>query len=329
MSWVTGAGNVTIYSRLPFTINCGGSAASPFLADSNNNGGSTFSTGTAVNTAGVTNPAPQSVYQSERYGPSRSTLVYTLGGLISGSSYTVRLHFSENFVNAAGQRQFNVIINGLQVLTNFDVFGAAGGKFIAIVREFTATPDGSNQIVIQFAPGLIENAKCNGIELISLTTGLDSKLYCSDPAGFSPVFANDQIRIPSAGTSYFVVASVLSPSLLTVVGTWGTFTANAQLWAYLFAPSVNLEAQLTHVPVEVVEGASPDASVSLNQLPVEVAEAASNLAVVSLHHLPVEVLFSVPRLVSYPFTVRARDVNGCVVDRAYNIDVVIPNDPSA
>ena len=85
----------------------------------------------------MTNPAPQAVYQSMRVG----TFSYALHGLTSGKSYTVRLHFAEYAHTAAGQRTFNVSINGTQVLTNFDIFATAGGEFKANVQQFNAVAE--------------------------------------------------------------------------------------------------------------------------------------------------------------------------------------------
>ncbi len=50
--------------------------------------------------------------------------------------------------SAAGMREFNVLINGTQVLTNFDVFATAGGKDIAIVKSYTATASSSGTITV-------------------------------------------------------------------------------------------------------------------------------------------------------------------------------------
>src|SRR5207302_6601332 len=119
-------------------IDAGGPAAGSFAADGSFAGGSTFSTNATINTAGVSGPAPQRVYQTERFG----NFTYTIGGLTAGANYTVRLHFAEIYWTAAGQRLFNVAINGSQVLTNFDVFAAAGGKNVAIVEPFDTTANG-------------------------------------------------------------------------------------------------------------------------------------------------------------------------------------------
>ena len=144
-------------------ISAGGPAAGNYAADEDFNGGNASATGATINTSGVTNPAPQSVYQHQRFG----NFTYTLPGLTAGASYTVRLHFDEYYWTAAGKRVFNVSINGTRVLSNFDIFAAAGGADIAIVEQFMATANAQGQIVLQFAT-ITDNAEINGIEVLSL-----------------------------------------------------------------------------------------------------------------------------------------------------------------
>ncbi len=141
-------------------LNSGGAAASPFAADTDFTGGSTASVTKAIDTSGVSNPAPQAVYQSNRYG----NFSYAIPGLTAGKSYTVRLHFAETYWTAAGQRIFNVSINGQQVLSNFDIVASAGAANKATVQQFTATADSSGKITIQFTT-VKDNAQVNGIEI--------------------------------------------------------------------------------------------------------------------------------------------------------------------
>ena len=143
--------------------NSGGGGAENFVADSNFSGGNTYSSNSAIVTTGVSNPAPPSVYQSERW----AGFTYTLPGLTAGASHTVRLHFAELYFTNANQRKFNVSINGTRVLSDFDVVAAAGGANIAIVKEFTAIANSSGQIVVAFTNGSLDNAKVNGIEIVS------------------------------------------------------------------------------------------------------------------------------------------------------------------
>src|SRR5215472_6060684 len=143
-------------------INVGGPAVSPFVADELSSGGTTVSTTKTVDLTGVTNPAPEAVYQTNRFG----NFTYAIPGLTAAASYTVRLHFAETFWTAAGSRVFNVVINGQQVLTSFDIIGTAGAAQKAVVEQFTAAADSSGKLTIQFVT-VKDNAQVNAIEVLS------------------------------------------------------------------------------------------------------------------------------------------------------------------
>ena len=144
----------------PVQINCGGPAVSPFVADKDFTGGSTINHANTIDLSGVTNPAPMAVYQTARI----ANFTYTVPGFTAGSSHTVRLHFAETFWSTAGSRIFNVSINGTQVLTNFDIFAAAGAKNKAIIEQFTVNANSSGQYVIQFT-SVKDNSLVSGIEV--------------------------------------------------------------------------------------------------------------------------------------------------------------------
>jgi hypothetical protein len=143
-------------------VNSGGNAAGAFIADTDFNGGGAAGSTNAIDVSAVTNPAPQAVYQSERFG----NFTYTIPGFNPGAPYTVRLHFAEFFWSMAGQRVFNVVLNGTQVLTNFDIIAAAGAANKAIVEQFNTNANSSGQIVVQYVT-VKDNAKASGIEIIS------------------------------------------------------------------------------------------------------------------------------------------------------------------
>ena len=147
-----------------FALNCGGGW---FLGDQFFSGGGwAASNAASVDTSGVTNPAPQAVYQSERVGPS---FTYTISYLIPAKRYKMRLHFNEFYWSQPGQRIFNVAINGTTVLSDFDIIAQAGGQNKAIVKEFSATVTSNEQITIQFGPARVNLAKVSGIEVIEVS----------------------------------------------------------------------------------------------------------------------------------------------------------------
>ncbi|MGB8097166.1 MAG: malectin domain-containing carbohydrate-binding protein [Terracidiphilus sp.] len=153
---------VAINFEGPAESNSGGGDY-PFVADEYYSGGgaATPTTATISTTAAGANAAPMAVYQTQRDG----TFTYTIPGLTAGAQYTVLLHFAEIYFTAAGDREYNVAINGTTVLTNFDQFAAAGGKDIAVVKTFTTTANSSGQIVVSYTSGAANQPSAAGLEI--------------------------------------------------------------------------------------------------------------------------------------------------------------------
>lgn len=141
-------------------INSGGAAVAPFIADADFSGGGTINHANTIDLSGVTNPAPMAVYQTARTG----NFSYTISGFNPGSSHTVRLHFAETFFNTAGSRTFNVSINGTTVLTNFDIFAAAGAMNKAVIKQFTEAASSTGDYVITFT-SVVNQSLISGIEI--------------------------------------------------------------------------------------------------------------------------------------------------------------------
>jgi hypothetical protein len=143
------------------SVNCGGSAASPYVADTDFGSGTTSSTTHAINTSNwLTSPVPpQSALQTNRHGQ----MTYRMGGFTPGSSHSVTLYFVEHYWTGVGKRLFDVIINGSKVLSGYDVFADAGGQYIAVQHTYNTTANSSGQVVVQFVTGKADNPIVNGI----------------------------------------------------------------------------------------------------------------------------------------------------------------------
>ncbi len=74
------------------------------------------------------------LYQTQRQDLTRYR-IWLSNGAYEGR-YQVELHFAELQATGAGQRVFNVQIEGQTVLQNFDIYAAAGGSFTANVQTF-------------------------------------------------------------------------------------------------------------------------------------------------------------------------------------------------
>ncbi|MGB9623559.1 MAG: malectin domain-containing carbohydrate-binding protein, partial [Phycisphaerae bacterium] len=147
-------------------VNCGGALAGSFVPDACYVGGNTYSTAAAIDLGGLTDPAPEAVYRSERWASPSFT--YTFAGFVAGAPCNVRLHFAEIYFLSAGRRRFNVAINGTPVLSEFDIVAAAGAANKGVIRSFNADADSSGRIIIQFSAGSADNPKSSGIEVLPL-----------------------------------------------------------------------------------------------------------------------------------------------------------------
>jgi chitodextrinase len=143
------------------SINAGGSDSGSFVADTDFSGGSTYSSTSTIDTSSISGTVAQDVFQTERYGE----FSYTVAGFTPGNAYSVTLYFEESYLTAAGQRLFDVAINGTKVLTGFDIFAEAGAANKAVAKVFTTTADASGQVAIQFTKGTAENPKLCGISI--------------------------------------------------------------------------------------------------------------------------------------------------------------------
>ena len=161
-----------------------------FAADEYFQGGSvTGNVGVNIDMSKVKNAAPMAVYQTNRYG----NFTYTIPNLITGTTYMVRLHFAETYWPSSNSRTFDVIANqGLSyqqtLLSNFDIFLAAGGKDVAYSQDFMVMA-ANNQIVLTFQTDK-DNALVSGIEVLTTTATLPP-----------PPATNDLVAIDSGSTT--------------------------------------------------------------------------------------------------------------------------------
>ena len=103
----------------------------------------------------------QSLYQRERYSTSSGGFYYEFD--CPEGVYETTLLEAETYWSGAGKRVFNAFIQGQQVLTNFDIFVAAGGQNIPISRVFTNAVTNS-QLQILFTP-VVDNARVSGVQV--------------------------------------------------------------------------------------------------------------------------------------------------------------------
>jgi hypothetical protein len=107
----------------------------------------------------ITNTTDQALYQSARWNAGTLSASYA----VPNGTYAVVLKFAENYLSSAGQRIFNIRINGNIVQTNFDIAQQAGGAFRAVDMTYTVTTS-TGKIDIDLIP-VLSNPSINGIQI--------------------------------------------------------------------------------------------------------------------------------------------------------------------
>ncbi len=133
IQWQTSGLTTTNYVGL---IDAGGGAVGNWVANAYQTAGSSTTNNTAINTRGVTNPAPQAVYQSYAYAANGvgQELAYSLP--VPDGTYTIRLHFAEPSNVGVGGRVFDIKLQGAVARPNYDVFADAGTYDKATTQTF-------------------------------------------------------------------------------------------------------------------------------------------------------------------------------------------------
>ena len=144
-----------------FAVNAGGgqytdTSGIVFQADTDYSGGHFAST-----TATITGTSDGTLYQSERFG----NISYNIP--LADGNYTVTLKFAEIYWNAAGQRIFNVSMQGTQVISNLDIFAQVGKDAAYDVTIPVSVTNGKLNITFT---SVVDNAKVSAIEVTQVAT---------------------------------------------------------------------------------------------------------------------------------------------------------------
>src|SRR5499427_1440989 len=196
----------------PIRVNAGGpnyvdSLGQTWSADSGFNGGMTASTSNTIS-----NTNDPTLYQTVRYGLGPSSFDYTFR--VPNGNYNVVLKFAEIYWTGVGQREFNVGINGTQVLTNFDVVAAAAGAFKAIDKTFPVSAT-NGTITVQFSPGAADNPLVNAIQVLS-ASGVGVRVS-PNPLVFGNVQINttagpNTVTLSNIGSGTVSISTIGSPT---------------------------------------------------------------------------------------------------------------------
>lgn len=135
-----------------------------------------------IDTTGVANAAPASLYQSQRVC---DLVPYVIPGLDPATKYTVRLHFAD-FDYATAGRRLLWIGAGAQSVDHYDIAATAGAKDRAVVKEFgDVSPNGDGKLAVTVridSDSPDRNAVLSGFEIIKPDGEVAFALNCGGNA---------------------------------------------------------------------------------------------------------------------------------------------------
>jgi hypothetical protein len=176
----------------------------------------------AIDTSGVADVLPQSVYQTYTkglsFGSDQGNVSYQLA--VPDGTYTLKLQFVEPF-SIAGQRPFNIDLQGTTALANYDIAADAGTTFKATEKTFTVTASGGSGISLHLVstsgnvysyPAIIsaiEVAAANLAGVAAPTFNLE--LSADAGATWSPLASNQPVDRFGRGSFLWTVPVNLPP----------------------------------------------------------------------------------------------------------------------
>ena len=155
---VNRVGSIPQPGETVLAVNAGGAAhvasdGTQFSADTAFEGGDV-----QVSTHAIANTADPALYNDWRWGN------FAYRAAVVNGSYDVTLHFAETYNTAAGQRRFNVSLQGQRVLEEFDI-AAAAGVDTAHRRAYRVNA-GNGEILIHVGNGSIGNARLDALQIV-------------------------------------------------------------------------------------------------------------------------------------------------------------------
>ncbi len=204
-------------------------------------GGSTYSTGNGITLdSTVPSGTPESVFQSELYGDMQWEF-----DVSSGTTYEVRLYFAEIYQTNDGTREFDVGVEGQQVLTNYDIHADVGHD-VGTMKSYEVTPsDGT--VDVDFT-NVVDNAKISAIEIVEaepepgVLSGPTSIDFGTVVTGNSATETVTLTNAGEAGDADITVSSV------TLTGTDASELSTDFAGSTTLAPGESLDVQVTFTP---------------------------------------------------------------------------------
>lgn len=218
-------------------------------ADTQYSGGYAFAVTATDPIADTTDPG---LYQNERYGDLFNSNQFTYNFPVPLGRYQVTLKFAETDFTSPGDRIFDVSLNGVPVLTHFDIFSDAGGAEKADDKVFNDVAPVSGVISVAFTGDEADSPKVNALQVVAQPpTPTPTPFLTPTPTPTPPaplgkpyVYSNPSsgptVRfvydMASAGTAHIRVWNASGQFVAGLSDSWGPGIQQSTLNIQAFAP---------------------------------------------------------------------------------------------
>ena len=204
-------------SGILMQMNCGGPRVYDWLADNYgglDNDDRWFTD--AVDTSGLSDPAPEAVYQTYSNAPYGDIDSASYLFPVPDGQYTIRLHFAE-FSSTANV--FDIALQGITVFDDYNIATKAGGLYKAVAQSFGVTASGGEGILLELLKEGYSVAQVAGVEIMAVNPGgvsastLDLELSTDSGDSWTPIATDLDMGLFGRGSYMW------SPEPLTDVNT--------------------------------------------------------------------------------------------------------------
>lgn len=174
----------------------------------------------------IDNTESPTLYQTHRYG---RTFAYTFGNLAPGMTYQVSMGFAEIYTPNCqpNKRRFDVIINGLIVRPDLDVFSSVGCK-TALVEAFDVVANEDGEIVVGFQ-NRVENAMVSFLEISEIVTVIQETITNDATTAATAISTTATSNVPVISRQVTINAGAQGENTLLLTGTSRGYSSKSSI----------------------------------------------------------------------------------------------------
>ena len=230
-----------------------------------NTGGTAATSGSGNVSATVNVPAttPVTVFNTERNDPTGGNEMSWSFPVPAGQEVQVRLYMANRGTIIINPKIFNVSIDGVAKLTNYNLGTDAGGNNRGIMKPFDITSDGT--VNVDFTHGSTGNPVVQAVELVRLNTVPNAT--AANVVNFNGSSVSSQLLTTTAGFDWTNVRNAVMIGRTLFYGQTDNFLYKRSFDGVTFGPATQVNPYIDPLWNTVITGSGPATQTYTGVLP--------------------------------------------------------------